>query len=212
VVALVELTGVFRAQPGDAASTTDGHQVDFPFHARFERHLGACRYVEPVPPGGGTVEVQRGVHRGEVVVGADLHGAVGAVDDGDSDAFPPRVERDRFFGGDDFSRTHGSSLVTGAGRCAPAMSRGTQWPAVFLGEAEHRRAARFHAMGSWTVTSLVPSGKVASTCTSRIMSGTPARTWSAVSTWRPLRISSATDRPSRAPSTTWSVIRATASG
>jgi len=37
-----------------------------------------------------------------------------------------------------------------------------------------------HRIGLWTVTSLVPSGKVASTWTSWIISGTPSMTWSRV--------------------------------
>ncbi|GAA4851929.1 hypothetical protein GCM10025787_39090 [Saccharopolyspora rosea] len=63
-----------------------------------------------MPPRGGPVELQPRVDRGEVVVRTDLHGAVGAVDDGDPDALPPRVQRDPVLGGDDLSRTHGSSL------------------------------------------------------------------------------------------------------
>src|SRR6185437_11643342 len=69
-----------------------------------------------------------------------------------------------------------------------------------------------HRIGSCTVTSLVPSGKVASTCTSGIISAIPSITWARVSTCAPASISSATGRPSRAPSTTKSVIKAIASG
>src|SRR3546814_439463 len=59
-----------------------------------------------------------------------------------------------------------------------------------------------HRIGWWTLTSFVPSGKVASTCTSWIISGTPAITWSRVTTCAPASIRSATLRPSRAPSRT----------
>src|ERR1700733_6335059 len=69
-----------------------------------------------------------------------------------------------------------------------------------------------HGMGSWTVTSLVPSGKVASTCTSVSISGTPSITSSRLSTVRPVVISSTTGRPSLAPSSRNDVISATASG
>src|ERR1700733_6685742 len=72
--------------------------------------------------------------------------------------------------------------------------------------------ARDHGIGSWTVTSLVPSGKVASTCTSVSISGTPSITSSRLSTVRPAVISSTTGRPSLAPSSRNDVIRATASG
>src|SRR5216683_2753310 len=63
---------------------------------------------------------------------------------------------------------------------------------------DHRR----YRIGWWTVTSLVPSGKVASTWISWTISGTPSITCSRVSTVAPSRINSATVRPSRAPSTT----------
>src|SRR3954454_3729445 len=67
-------------------------------------------------------------------------------------------------------------------------------------------------IGRWTVTSFVPSGNVASTWISWIISGMPGMTCSRVITSAPSRISSATLRPSRAPSTTKSVMRAMASG
>jgi hypothetical protein len=57
-------------------------------------------------------------------------------------------------------------------------------------------------IGLCTVTSLVPSGNVASTWTSWIISATPSMTWLAFSTFAPSRISEATVLPSRAPSTT----------
>src|ERR1700722_3385914 len=72
--------------------------------------------------------------------------------------------------------------------------------------------ARDHGIGSCTVTSFVPSGKVASTCTSVSISGTPSITSSRVSTDRPALISSTTGRPSLAPSSRNDVISATASG
>ncbi len=68
------------------------------------------------------------------------------------------------------------------------------------------------AIGWCTVTSFVPSGNVPSTCTESIISGTPRMTCSGASTVRPLSMRSLTVRPSRAPSSTWSVINATASG
>src|SRR5258708_8621086 len=67
-------------------------------------------------------------------------------------------------------------------------------------------------IGLCTVTSLVPSGKVAATWMSWIISATPSITCSRRITVPPSRMSSATERPSRAPSTTKSVISATASG
>ena len=61
-------------------------------------------------------------------------------------------------------------------------------------------------------TSLVPSGNVASTWMSWIISAMPSITCARVSTWAPASISSATVLPSRAPSRMKSVISATASG
>ena len=55
-------------------------------------------------------------------------------------------------------------------------------------------------MGWCTVTSLVPSGKVASTWMSAIISATPSITSARDSTVLPSLISAATDLPSRAPS------------
>src|SRR4029078_4525059 len=69
-----------------------------------------------------------------------------------------------------------------------------------------------HRMGLGTVTSLVPSGNVASICTSWIISGTPSMTSSRVSSRVPASMSSATVRPSRAPSSSAEGMRATASG
>src|SRR5262245_65864588 len=69
-----------------------------------------------------------------------------------------------------------------------------------------------YRIGSCTVTSFVPSGNVASTWMSWIISGIPSITCARVSTWAPASMSSATLLPSRAPSRIKSVISATASG
>ena len=73
-------------------------------------------------------------------------------------------------------------------------------------------SARRHAIGWCTVTSLVPSGKVASTWMSGIISATPSITSARASTVLPSLISEATLLPSRAPSMMAALIRATASG
>src|SRR5690606_34198329 len=67
-----------------------------------------------------------------------------------------------------------------------------------------------HGMGWCSVTSFVPSGNVASTCTSSSISGTPSITSSRLSTWRPASIRSTTDVPSRAASNTHDDSTATA--
>src|SRR5262249_56130985 len=58
-----------------------------------------------------------------------------------------------------------------------------------------------HLIGSCTVTSLVPSGKVASTWMSWVISGMPSITCARVRTCAPASINCATVLPSRAPST-----------
>src|SRR4029077_7902693 len=70
----------------------------------------------------------------------------------------------------------------------------------------------FQRIGSCTVTSFVPSGNVASTWISGIISAMPSITWARVITWAPACIRSATLLPSRAPSRMKSEISATASG
>ena len=57
-----------------------------------------------------------------------------------------------------------------------------------------------HGIGLCTVTSFVPSGNVASTWISGIISGTPSITSSRLSSVAPQLISSCTLLPSRAPS------------
>src|SRR4029077_10163824 len=62
------------------------------------------------------------------------------------------------------------------------------------------------------LTSFVPSGNVASTCISGIISAMPSITWSRISTLRLSDMRSATDLPSRAASKTKSVMSARVSG
>src|SRR6185437_11706969 len=87
---------------------------------------------------------------------------------------------------------------------------GVQLDVAALGDDFSRNHSQ--RIGWWTVTILVPSGKVASTWMSWIIEAIPSITWSAETTCAPASMSSATERPSRAPSTTKSVMRATASG
>src|SRR5688572_1948362 len=66
--------------------------------------------------------------------------------------------------------------LVGQGRCGgQGRERGQQ--------SAHGRSP--HRIGWWTVTSLVPSGKVASTWTSWIISAMPSITWARVITWAP---------------------------
>src|SRR3954468_2922161 len=162
------------AEPGYGPASGEWDQGDLPGDARLEPHRGAGGHVEPLPARRLTVDLQRVVGLGEVVVRADLHGPVAGVD-----------HRQR--------RTRASGVQL------------------------HRALARHdlpgdHGIGRCTVTSLVPSGKVASICTESSISGTPSITSSRVSTVRPASMRSATPRPSRAPSMTYAAMTAVASG
>eukprot|EP00962_Isochrysis_galbana_P025575 scaffold7904_cov103-Isochrysis_galbana.AAC.8 len=67
-------------------------------------------------------------------------------------------------------------------------------------------------MGEWIERSLVPSSKVASTCTVLIIDATPGSTWRRPMSCWPSTISSATDLPSRIISIICDEMSATASG
>lgn len=69
-----------------------------------------------------------------------------------------------------------------------------------------------YGIGWCTVTSLLPSGNVASTWMSGIISAMPSMTSARDRIYVPSDISCATDLPSRAPSMMAALIRATASG
>src|SRR4029077_2453130 len=69
-----------------------------------------------------------------------------------------------------------------------------------------------HGIGLCTVTSFVPSGNVASIWISGIISGTPSITSSRLRSVAPQLMSSCTLRPSRAPSMSAALMKATASG
>src|SRR3546814_3355366 len=94
----------------------------------------------------GAVEGESGVGLREVVVTADLDGPVAGVGDLDRDRGGVVEQLDVAIAGDDLTGCDLASDVSG------------------------------HPIGSWIVTSLVPSGNVASTCTSGIISATPSIT------------------------------------
>src|SRR5712664_1123229 len=75
-----------------------------------------------------------------------------------------------------------------------------------------KRSPCSSATGWCTVTSLVPSANVPSTCTSAIISGTPSITSARPKSRRPRSISSATLRPSRISSSSCAAMSPTASG
>src|SRR5689334_18240281 len=111
------------------------------------------------------------------------------------------------------------------------MRADLDWPVAAVGNQQRASApagidfdvacfenifARYHGapqgIGWWTVTSLLPSGNVASTWISGIISGIPAMTSARLRILAPSDISCATLLPSRAPSMIAALISATASG
>ena len=84
-------------------------------HPGFEPNGGAGRDVEPVPVGGGPVELQRGVGLRQMDVAADLDRAVAGVDDSRAPAAAaPALMLDVAVAEDDLAWNHWS-LLTGSG-------------------------------------------------------------------------------------------------
>ena len=109
----------------------------------FEAHRGAGGDVEPVPVGGLAVELERRVGLRQVDVAADLHGRSPVLTTSSSSACGAVVERDVAVAEETSPGTIDARSASGCSRSSPP-----------------------HGIGWWTVTSLVPSGKVASTWTS----------------------------------------------
>src|SRR5688500_17656391 len=83
VITFVELAGELQAQPGDVPGSANRHQIDRAGLAGtgFEPLCLACGDVQSITPGSRTVELQGGVHRGEVVVRTDLYSPVTHIGD-----------------------------------------------------------------------------------------------------------------------------------
>src|SRR5215469_10813445 len=129
-----------------------------------EAHRGARRDVEPHAARLLAIELQRRIGLEEMIVRADLDRPVAGVGDGERHGLATGVEGDLAGLDEQLARDHGALVLS------------------------------YHRIGSCTVTSFVPSGNVASTWISGIISGTPSMTCSRPSTVAPSRISSATLR------------------
>lgn len=127
----IEGTSGLPAQAGHDTGAGERNEFDVDGDPGLEAHGGAGGDVEPLAARRGAVEVQTGIGLGEVVVGADLDGPVGGVENGQPGDLAALVEDDGSVGEQDLRESWLS------------LPRQT--------------------IGSWTVTSLVPSGKVAST-------------------------------------------------
>src|SRR3569833_4338419 len=117
-----------------------------------------------------------------------LYGAVAGVDYRDAAGRATHVQLDFAFAGDDLARDHLFLLIHAASETDRACA------------AFDFKFAHLLTMGLCTVTSFVPSGNDASTCTSAIISATPSITSSRDSSVVPWLKNSATVLPSRAPS------------
>src|SRR5215471_7208732 len=166
----------------DRALAGERDQRDLAGLPGLEAHRGARRDVEPHAARLLAIELQRRIGIEEMIVRADLDRPVAGVGDGERHGLATGVEGDLAGLDEQLARDHGALVLS------------------------------YHRIGSCTVTSFVPSGNVASTWISGIISAMPSITWARVMTWAPACMSSATLLPSRAPSRMKSEISATASG
>src|SRR5690606_29216279 len=103
----IEGTSGLPAQSGHHPGSGERHERHLDGDAGLEAHGGPGGDVEPFAPGRRTVEVQAGIGLGEVVVGTDLDGAVGGVEDGEAGDLAALVVCDRVLGVEDLSGNHG---------------------------------------------------------------------------------------------------------
>ena len=87
-------TSGLPAQSGHDTGAGEGDEFDVDGDPRLEAHGRTGGDVEPLATRGGAVELKAGVGLGEVVVGADLDGPVGGVQDGEAGDGSPLVEGD----------------------------------------------------------------------------------------------------------------------
>lgn len=109
-----------------------------------------------------------------------------------------------------WSQHDDGSLPLPAQSTGQSGSRGGSGCSILPGYTSGSSAAS--GKGSRIVTSFVPSGNVASTCTFLIISGTPSITSSRLNNCRPESMMSLTVLPARACSKTYTVNRAITSG
>ena len=136
--------------------------------AQTARRLGGD--VQPPATGGAAVKRQAGVGFGKVVMAADLHRPVAGVGDHQGDRGGAGVQGDVAISGKDFAGDHLRARKQRATRTSTASAADGARNAMVV---RMRFMSASYRMGWWTVTSLVPSGKVASTCTEWIIPGTP---------------------------------------
>src|SRR5471032_607208 len=173
------------------AVTGQRHQFHRTLLAWLETHGGASGDIEAHAIGTPALEGQRRVDFKKVEMRTDLYRPVTPVGYHHRGRCTVDIETDLAFFQLIFTGDHAGSLLFLLSGLKNAVRYGIGW---------------------CTVTSLLPSGKVASTWISGIISATPSITSSRVSICAPSDISRATDLPSRAPSMMAALIKATASG
>src|SRR4030095_12617262 len=178
-----ELSHHALTKPVNRALAGERNQRDLARLSRFEAHRRPGGNIEPHAARLFAVELERRIGLEKMIMRADLNRPIAGIGDRQGRGLAAGIELDL-----------------------------TVLDEHFTGDHETSRRSRFHLIGSCTVTSLVPSGNVASTWMSWIISAMPSITSLRVSTCAPASISSATVLPSRAPSTMKSVMSATAAG
>src|SRR5262245_47753433 len=124
------------AKAVDRALAGERNERDLARLSRFEAHRGAGGNIEPHAACLLAIEFQCRIGLEEMIVGADMNGPVARIGDRQRHRLAAGIELDLAFLDEHFTGDHAS--------LAPL-------------------SYRFHRIGSCTVTSLVPSGKVAST-------------------------------------------------
>src|SRR5262249_52850471 len=185
-----ELTHHVLPEPVDRPLAGERNERDLARLPRFKAHRGAGGDIEPHAARLLAIEFQRRIGLEEMIMRADLDRPIAGISDRQRHRLAASVDLDLVVLDEHFTGDHSAASAT----------------------LSTLRERLVHRIGSCTVTSLVPSGNVASTWMSWIISAMPSITSPRVSTCAPASISSATVLPSRAPSTMKSVMSATASG
>src|SRR5439155_23504794 len=177
-----QFTHHLAAKTVDDALAGERYQLHVAGLSRLEPHRGAGRDIEPHAARLLAVEFKGRIGLEEVVMRADLDRSVAGVGDRERHRLAAGIEFDLAVLDEEFTWDHLSSSVI-PGRCAASNPESRQYNLWILrcAIAHHSSAALRpprnddgYLIGSCTVTSFVPSGNVASTWMSWIISGMPS--------------------------------------
>src|SRR5699024_3236949 len=101
----------FPAESQGPAPAADIYELHVLVGPGFEAHGTAGDDVQALAPGGATVEVERRIGLGEVEVGADLDGTVGAVGDPQPDRLRAAVDHYGIAGQQDLPGDHRVTMI-----------------------------------------------------------------------------------------------------